>query len=268
MKKIFLIVVTLFSVSFPQITNMELTGNLKEDSDLLLAKYEEQNYLNASSLPAASRKSGPLAGLFSFVLPGAGQFYTEQYWKAGLFLALEAAFVTTAIVYENKGDKQTDTYQNYANNGWSVVKYAQAIGASSAIISNDESLPAWKRVNWDSLHKYEHGSHKLAPYGDQQYFEMIGKYHQFAPGWDDYQGSGPSPNFLHYSEMRGEANDLYNISSKAVIGIYVNHFLSILDAFWSAKIYNSKLNMSIRIDENAYAYNSKLVPQFNIKYSF
>jgi hypothetical protein len=36
------------------------------------------------------------------------------------------------------------------------------------------------------------GSHRLPPHGDQQYYEMIGKYHQYSPGWNDFTGGGVS----------------------------------------------------------------------------
>ncbi len=47
--------------------------------------------------------------------------------------------------------------------------------------------------------------------------------------------------FLFYSDMRGDANNFYSVASTAVIGIYVNHFLSALDAVWSATQFNKDL---------------------------
>ena len=32
----------------------------------------------------------------------------------------------------------------------------------------------------------ETGSHNLPPHGDQQYYELIGKYHQYSSGWNDF----------------------------------------------------------------------------------
>jgi hypothetical protein len=48
--------------------------------------------------------------------------------------------------------------------------------------------------------------------------------------------------------MRGKANDYYNVASKAVIGIYLNHFLSTLDAVWSTAQYNKQISMSFRTE--------------------
>jgi len=86
-------------------------------------------------------------------------------------------------------------------------------------------------------------SHTLPSHGEQQYYELIGKYPQFDPGWDD--GSGPvsetniSPHFKSYSLMRGYANDLYSKASTALVIVVVNHALSALDAAWSASRYNN-----------------------------
>ncbi len=48
--------------------------------------------------------------------------------------------------------------------------------------------------------------------------------------------------------MSGEANDFYSIASTAVIGIYVNHFLSALDAVWSAAQFNKDLAVKVRLE--------------------
>jgi hypothetical protein len=97
-------------------------------------------------------------------------------------------------------------------------------------------------------------THKLALHGDQQYYEMIGKYSQFGGGWDDaatFQTGGfkkedviangignVSPHFLAYSKMRGDANSFYNIATTVSYVIIANHVLSALEAVWNA----SKLN--------------------------
>jgi hypothetical protein len=80
-------------------------------------------------------------------------------------------------------------------------------------------------------------------HGDQQYFELIGKYPQYNPGWDD--GGGPvsetniSSHFKSYSLMRGYANDLYSKARTALVVVVINHILSATDAAWSATRYNA-----------------------------
>ena len=73
---------------------------------------------------------------------------------------------------------------------------------------------------------------------------------------------------LDYSKMRGKANDLYNVSSKAVIGIYINHFLSILDAVWVTIDHNKSLAVKMRMEENYYVTKTELVPTLKLSLSF
>ncbi|HEX9251023.1 MAG TPA: hypothetical protein VF870_02220, partial [Ignavibacteriaceae bacterium] len=158
---------------------------------------------------------------------------------------------------------------------WSVVKYAEWLNqyeGASIPINPDQNLPPWERVSWDDVNAAETGSHKLPPYGTQQYYELIGKYHQYSSGWNDFSGGGNkdqiSPNFTYYSGMRGDANDFYSVASTAVIGIYVNHFLSALDAVWSATQFNKDLAIKVRLENIQFANRVEFYPKIYFTYSF
>ncbi len=264
-----------------QSINYKLTGNLQTDSKILFENSDYENLPQISFL-VEDKKSPMLAGLMSLVIPGAGEFYAGSYWKTAVFVAIEAAVITTAVVYDNKGDDQTTLFQNYADDyknpdhHWSVVKYAEWLNEyhnGNITINEDVSLPPWERVNWTELNNAEVGSHKLYPHGDQQYYEMIGKYHQFSAGWNDFPETQAStdplsPNFNYYSGLRGKANDYYNVASKAVIGIYVNHFLSALDAVWTTISYNKSLAVKMRIEQKQFAEEIELVPTLKLSYNF
>jgi Family of unknown function (DUF5683) len=263
--------------------NIKLTGSLSTDSKLIANNFQLKENPDIQ-FDVSSKRSPWLASLFSIVLPGAGEAYAESYWKAGIFVAIEGALISTAIIYNNKGNTQTQQFQNYADayqnpdHNWSVVRYAQWLidyhDADPAIITNtNESLPPWQRVNWVLLNQYEIGSHQLPPHGEQQYYEEIGKYNEYSPGWNDYNRADnwdlpAEGNMLKYADMRGHANDLYNVSTKAVAGIYINHFLSALDAYWSTTIYNKEVAMRMRVDTKNYAYNVELVPTLSVQVSF
>lgn len=284
MKKILFLSSILISFAAAQPADSLLSGNLQVDSRYLLSQLESKQSPSVL-LQVQNKKSPFLAGFFSLVVPGAGEFYTGDYWKTAIFVALEAALITTAVVYDNKGDNKTDEFQQYADDyknpahNWSVVKYAQWIidnklqGNDPGIItSTDESLPPWDRVDWAKLNQYEDGTHKLPLRPEQQYYELIGKYPQFTPGWNDFQ-VGQSilefpPNFKTYSSMRGKANDYYNVADKAVIGIYINHFLSMLDAVWSAVQFNKDLAVKVRMERINFADNIELVPTLKISFQF
>jgi len=68
--------------------------------------------------------------------------------------------------------------------------------------------------------------------------------------------------------MRGNANDAYNLASKAVIGIYINHLLSAIDAVWSASKFNDNLAVKMRVENIRFADRIEFVPTLSIKYNF
>ena len=284
----FLILISFItSISFSQTDEGKviLSGNLSADSKIILNNYTEP--VTSQFMYSQENKKSPiLAGVMSLLIPGSGEIYVGEYLKAGIFLAIEAAVVTTAIVYDNKGDNKTIEFQNYADDytnpdhNWNVVKYADWLiseGADPNIRKDnldwdDTSLPPWERVNWDLLNAAETGSHKLPPHGEQQYYELIGKYHQYSNGWNDFPIGGNkdevSPNLTYYSGMRGDANDYYSVASTAVIGIYVNHFLSALDAVWSATQFNKDLAIKVRLENIQLANRTEFYPKIYLTYSF
>jgi len=202
---------------------------------------------------STERKSPAFAALLSGVLPGSGEFYSKSYIKSGVFFAAEVIAWTVNFAYNKKGDRATADFQNFADANWSVVDYASWLNSfkgCSIDINPDVNLPPWRRVNWAQLNECERKlggffSHSLPPYGDQQYYELIGKYPQYNPGWrdadrdQDISETNISEMFKRYSRMRGEANDFYDVASTAVLIVVVNHILSAADAAWSATRYNS-----------------------------
>jgi hypothetical protein len=257
-------------------STLPLTGNPRLD---LLARMGAIGLQD--TVPAAivrlekDRKSPLLAGLFSVVLPGAGEFYTENYWRAGGFLVAEASLWVVYAVYSKKGDNQTALFQNYADVRWSVVRYAEWIEENATKLNPDATsitglvigppdLPPWQRVDWDKLNASEdliaqmvgNGfTHRLPHRPEQQYYELIGKYPQFASGWDDAGSITPedivasnvSQRFLDYSKMRGKANDFFNVASTMASLVVANHVLSALDAAWAAWQHNNNLKLEAHV---------------------
>jgi len=262
-----------------------LTGSLASDSKIIQKNYEVSQALEYN-FQTKDKKSPWLGGIMSLVIPGSGEIYAGEYLKAGVFLAIEAALITTAVIYDNKGDNQTENFENFANQNWDVERYADwtlnNLQVLNPSLKEDDYRPrvfnSDGTVNWGELNQLERDigngySHSLAPYGDQQYYEMIGKYPQFSHGWSDSNPADTdyhilSPNFKSYSTMRGDANDLYNVASTAVIGIYVNHFLSALDAAWSVSNYNSELAVKMRVEQLNLSGRIELVPTVYFSLNF
>jgi hypothetical protein len=264
-------------------TGNKLSGNLNIDANSAPTVTAYANNVQIIS-NVADEKSPTFAGVLSGILPGAGEFYTGQYLKAGIFLAVETAAITTALIYNHKGDYQTAFFENYSNQHWSPVRYAQWTINNTKYI-NPNVDPSQYHVfnnngtlNWSELNRLEGDlgggySHELAPFGTQDYYEITGKYPQFSHGWDTSNQSDTdfhilTDQFLWYAHQRGLANELYKTASFAIGLIYVNHFLSILDAVWSAHSYNKAITMNVRVQNINVAGINNYYPTLNINYYF
>ena len=256
-----------------------LTGNF--DVDFYASKVEHAQISDDSVRMEMPKRYSPMtAGLLSAVVPGAGQFYTQSYWQSITTFSVEVAMWVLYAVYNKKGDRQTNNFQTYADQNWSVVRYVNWIqlelpgyDVSGIIISNDPNLPPWQRVDWTKLNaledkigaaatsgKYYGFTHDLPLRPQQQYYELIGKYPQFVGGWDDaWNGSIPlytddnvraeqvSANFSSYSAMRGQANTYYAVASTATYVLIANHVLSAMEAAWNAAHKNHEMRMRASI---------------------
>jgi len=274
-----------------------LTGNLQYDFSTAINSDSSADSFAATRTVSYKRLYSPLrAGLFSAVIPGAGQLYTKNYWQSAAFFGAEVLMWVVYATYEKKANNQTDLFQNYADANWSVVSYAGWINANfgQAIPINTDpnpSLKPWDRVVWGDLNAAEDAiggnltiqptgfTHKLAPHGDQQYYEMIGKYAQFVGGWDDASGftkedvianngiGNVSSHFLAYSKMRGDANNFYNIASTVSYIIIANHMLSALEAAWNASKLNHRIKLQGHIESRRiYGNIVEFVPTLHLEY--
>jgi hypothetical protein len=171
-----------------------------------------------------------------------------------------------------------------------VARYADWINLnfSKAInVSPDQSLKSWQRVNWDELNNVEDQiagdpniqptgfTHRLAPYADQQYYEMVGKYSQFGGGWDDavsFKTNGftkadvianngignVSPRTLEYEIMREQANHSYNIATTVSFIVVANHVFSALEAALNASKINHRIQLQGHIQSRIIWYHSRV----------
>lgn len=262
-----------------------VTGNLAVDffgiRDLDEPRALMQVQTEKSGTP--DKKSAFLAGGMSLLVPGAGQIYNGDYWQAALFLAAEAVLWTVAASNDKKGDDQTAMFEAYADAGWDVVQYAEfsaavyltpAERAQFAWYVPNAGRPPWEQVNWSELNRMEryiggnaanrqgqYYSHTLPVHGEQQYFELIGKYQQYYQGWDDADPALTTYDqitarlaqgntmFTTYSQQRGEANDYYSAASTAVTIVVVNHVLSALEAAWGASRHNKRIDAEMALQD-------------------
>ncbi len=239
------------------------------------------------------RKSSLLAGFMSAVVPGAGEVYAGRWWRGLLHFGLEVTGWGFYIHYNAEGDDQTKRYQNYADRYWDVTKYARWLNVywgANIFINPDDTLPPWERVDWNELNEFEYTisqfSHRLEPFGTQQYYELIGKYPQYTRGWEDSNPIGnfePAENqlraeqdayfdditemFSFYSGKRGYANTLYARAHNAVIVVFLNHFASAFHAAFLAHRFN-QTQLRVDLENRKDLYGERFVPMMKLSIGF
>ena len=270
-------------------------------------------------LVANRRRSVPLAFGLSAVVPGLGQVYNKQWTKAAVALGAEAAIFAGYTTWRSRGVDGRDAYQAFAHNLWSPLRYAQWLNDYIVYLETEFGTPinaspinitdqvrgidfqnpnGWTeeqrlilrglfieiRTVEDKVYHPETGasfSHKLPFFGEQQYYELVGKYFQFAPGWEDYEfimvdgnptwidgqgnfiqsiapemtaADGSKPNvtdtFFRYAEDHGQANDYLRRASRVSILFVLNHLISAVDAAIFAKMHNNRLQTSVQMTQD------------------
>lgn len=277
-----------------------MSGSLAIDSKIAFDRSEKIIRISTDNMNE-KKKSVWLAAGLSALLPGAGEFYSESYLKSAAFIAVEVAAITLGVIYDKKGDDQTVLFQNYANgeDGWSVYRYANWTLTNAKKLNPSLNIDDYKgkviksdgSVDWVWLNKLESAvsfsstlpkvpgsyySHNLPPRGSQQYYELIGKYQQFNVGWKQF-GDDPNKSFTYdvdplvfteYTEMFAQADVFYNVASKAVIVAFINHFISTIDAAWTANSYNKDLVLNASMERRDYGFITVYLPQLNLQYRF
>lgn len=260
--------------------------------------YGEDN----GAIETAGNRNIPLAFGLSAVVPGLGQAYNGHWVKAAVTVALEAAFIAGYFNYRQQGKDAEAAYQAYAHAHWSPARYAAwledytdwlpTIDRADIVVpagvdfSNPDQWTADQRSAvrglFDQIRAVESNvyhpetgaafSHKLPFFAEQQYYELIGKYYQFAPGWEDYpewvgeegyndaidpEKTGPGytkPNvqgrFLEYARDHAHSNDLLRNASRLSALIVANHLLAAIDAAVFAKIHNNRISTQISLSHD------------------
>jgi hypothetical protein len=240
----------------------------------------------------------------SAVLPGAGQAYNRNWIKAAVALAIEGAMVTAYFSWRTRGLDGEEAYKEYAHDFWDPGRYAGWVNDyveflneehGASIIAGPVEVPggidfsspqSWTSQESAAVRQFfdriravegqlfhpETGatfSHKLPYFSEQQYYELIGKYFQFSPGWEDYpewrvgdeftqaidpERSGPDGKklsvhgrFFEYAENHAHANTLLRHASRISSFIVLNHIIAAIDAAISAKLHNNSFEADLRL---------------------
>jgi len=72
-----------------------------------------------------SQIGSPTSAFFSSLfVPGSGQITHKKWWRAGIFMALEATGIYLAVSNRNSAVNGERSYEQFIDNNWSVVEYS------------------------------------------------------------------------------------------------------------------------------------------------
>jgi len=191
----------------------------------------------------AKRKSPIKAFLLSAAVPGLGQWYYGSRIKPFVFLGVEVTAWSMYFKWHGEGEDLTDAFEAFNRLHWSRYDYENRYLAWTYGETDDDSIVATEV------------SHHLPETETQQYFEMTGKYDQFAWGWDDavldghtlddYNGTDNLPpringlpsttpyssRRLDYEQQRYDANSKFDRARKMIMVSIANRLASAMEAF-------------------------------------
>ena len=258
----------------PETASEILTNSLIENN----SRFEFfKNFLPQAqnSPPQNGAKSVPKALLFSAVVPGSGQIYSRSYLKGLAFLVIEAAALTGHFRFNSRGNRLEDQFEADANALWDKNAYWDWMGEICGC-SDMDSLRSYERAKF---------SHFLPDEENQPYYENIGKYNQFIIGWQEFReeilleeiGEEPftyahyqsgelngkdlrtiSPQRTSYTELQDDSDGNFKRATTLASLLLLNHVVSALDAAWTTKKFNRRVQAGLSVRQQI--YQTEIIP--------
>ena len=254
-----------------------------------------------------TQKNAAIPFFASAVVPGAGQAINDNWGRAAAYFGVEVASIVYYLNRNSTARSNEDAYEKYANQNWSPIAYAQwlvdysranNLNANLAALDNLENHVAglspnyqdvtqeWTQLDINLVRSVEvrtpfiftsgleksEFSHVLQDYNSQQYYELMSKYYQFQPGWQDFhemrlaQGADHlyryswdanmlTDNFREGRDRAEEFNNNYRQAGNILKLILVNHVVSAFDALFTRKLRNSRIetNTNLLMSEKAFS---------------
>ncbi len=202
-------------------------------------------------------RKAPRALLLSAAIPGLGQLYNKSYLKSGIFATIEVASWFVYFNQTSKGNRLDAEFKEFADAHWDPARYWQALANESGCDLNDtDCLKQFEQANF---------SHHLPDVKNQTYYENIGKYNQFNIGWDDAQQHRARDSALreHYTIMRKQSNDAFELARAGATVVILNHLVSALEAAFTAHKQDMKLHGSLNVEPRR--YRNEMVPALALR---
>ncbi|MBU0710529.1 hypothetical protein KKA87_01210 [bacterium] len=265
LKAVILLAMLLPSLAFAQ---LHLANETLINSDRsILESSLKFNAMATDSFEFDYEKSPGRAFLMSAILPGAGELYAGAKWRALAFAGVEVFSWLMYFNRKNKGEDLEQGYMAHADDYWKLSQlyqngasgyqltglsgqHGENFGSHSLYleyngveyIGHADSLPfGWEN---DILNE-----DVIQPVRTRDFYENIGKYDQFAGGWNDFTlfNKNPSDSVVSMSDLRDsyltqrkESNDALKMATNFATVIMFNHLISAFHAQIAAKNYSSE----------------------------
>lgn len=229
-----------------------------------------------------TKKSPAKAFVMSLILPGLGQYYIGDKKTAMAFAGADLISWVLYFKWDGQGNDLTDRYEAFSQEHWSRSRYIDYLWFAEKD-SSDYNID--RKIF----------THHLPPTNTQQYYEMTGKYDQFAWGWDDAILYGMtlqehmdipnidisvadevafSANRFIYENMRLDANNKFDDARKILMVGVFNRVISSVSAFIATNNKNkhanspdSEFSFNLKVDLKS-VYSKYDTPRLNLRYSF
>ena len=148
----------------------------------------------------------------------------------------------------------------YDDNG--IIIFVSSINEAFEDLYNDENLE-----DPESAQDF-YNNNDVIIRRDHNFYENISKYNHFFAGWDDHEGIytydnngyivATSDNKSNYRSIYDKSVENYRIKSDFVSFIFINHFVSMLDALIVSKISSNRTAMMINYNPRIDFYQAQL----------
>jgi hypothetical protein len=172
-------------------------------------------------------------------------------------VGVEAFTWSQALSYDSKGDDLTAEYEAFNNEHWLRGRYDEYLMGNYGSLRPDTLPDTLEDGSARPGYPFREIIEVLPDTRVQQYYEMTGKYDQFAWGWDDarldgttladYNAGSPPPRITgpsltplsanrdKYETMRDDANKKFDDARKMIMVSVVNRLVSALEAYFVTK---------------------------------
>lgn len=197
--------------------------------------YTQINPAGARDIYEVKSKSVGKAFIYSFLVPGLGEYYSGSRIKPFIFFGVEIASWAGYLAFRSHGISLRKDFQVFADARWSESAYRDWLFSECGTRSDLDSC-----VHPDGSISY--WTHHLPAEKNHEYYENIGKYDQFFAGWVavGIDSATAKSNRTFYLNQRFLSNRAFNRARALAVVSIANHLLSAFDAAISARKFNKK----------------------------